>query len=156
MRPGDQGLQVKFHGFQSKEVFSPRSASPSRGLVEARPRKRHRVIVAALEDVASGIAVLGIVGAASFALARLQKGAADQTREDCGACSGTGLCPQCSGQGFVMKELLPDVAAKAKKSANAAKRNTAGLPNKWKYCVACSGSRTCLECQGRGWNLRSS
>lgn len=47
-----------------------------------------------------------------------------KTCEDCG---GSGICPECKGEGFVLKKLSEESAEKARLTAkNAATRYTAG------------------------------
>lgn len=47
-----------------------------------------------------------------------------KTCEDCG---GSGICPQCNGEGFVLKKLSDESAERARMMAkNAATRYTAG------------------------------
>ena len=45
----------------------------------------------------------------------------------CEDCSGSGICPECKGEGFVLKKLSDKSAERARLSAkNAATRYTAG------------------------------
>ncbi len=51
-------------------------------------------------------------------------------QEECGECNGSGLCPACNGEGFLLKNLTPEAAAKARSRAvDAATRYTAGYNN---------------------------
>lgn len=47
--------------------------------------------------------------------------------EVCGDCSGSGICPECNGEGFVLKKLSEESAEKARMAAKTmATRYTAG------------------------------
>lgn len=97
--------------------------------------------------------------------------------KDCEACGGSGICPECKGEGFILKKLSDESAERARlASKNAATRYTAGyihsfeflssfllhslsaslflnrvrLPKKWSYCTKCSSARSCSTCSGRG------
>ncbi|KAJ7536716.1 hypothetical protein O6H91_12G079100 [Diphasiastrum complanatum] len=116
---------------------------------------RSRIIAQALPSAGSAAIAIVIVGAAVVVLSRLKKDGTQGfqlQKKECEICKGSGICSSCSGEGFLLKNLSPEAAAKARAGAkDAATRYTAGLPNKWRYCTACSGSRNCLACEGRGW-----
>ncbi|KAL8146374.1 uncharacterized protein LOC141707395 [Apium graveolens] len=112
------------------------------------------VISAGLVETASSIAVAAtVVGAAATLLVRRTK-ASEETEvpfKTCEDCSGSGICSECKGEGFVLKRLSDGNAEKARLSAkNAATRYTAGLPKKWSYCSRCSSARSCSTCGGSG------
>lgn len=117
-------------------------------------RKRVAVISCALLETAASIAVAAtVVGAAATLLVRRTK-ASDENGvalKICEQCSGSGICPECKGEGFVLKKLSNESAERARLIAkNAATRYTAGLPQKWSYCTKCSSARSCYICGGSG------
>ncbi|CAL1404198.1 unnamed protein product [Linum trigynum] len=117
--------------------------------------RRPSIVPCALVETAASVAVAAaVVGAAATLLVNRNKAASEAneipliTCEDCG---GSGICPECKCEGFVLKRLSDESADKARKSAkNMATRYTAGLPKKWSYCTKCSSSRSCTTCEGRG------
>ncbi|KAK1398394.1 High affinity nitrate transporter 2.6-like [Heracleum sosnowskyi] len=112
------------------------------------------VISAGLVETASSIAVAAtVVGAAATLLVRRTKAseATEVPYKTCEDCSGSGICSECRGEGFVLKRLSDGNAEKARLNAkNAATRYTAGLPKKWSYCSKCSSARSCSSCGGSG------
>ncbi|KAM7502096.1 hypothetical protein LguiB_001000 [Lonicera macranthoides] len=112
------------------------------------------IISAGLPETAASIAVAAtVVGAAATLLVRRTK--ASETTEApskiCDRCGGSGICPECRGEGFVLKKLSDGSAEKARLTAkNMATRYTAGLPKKWSYCTKCSSARSCNLCGGSG------
>ncbi|KAL9413190.1 hypothetical protein AB3S75_041790 [Citrus x aurantiifolia] len=111
-------------------------------------------VSSALPETAASVAIAAtVVGAAATLLVRRTKGSEEteiplKTCEDCG---GSGICPECKGEGFVLKKLPEETAERARLTAkNMATRYTAGLPKKWSYCTKCSSSRSCATCGGRG------
>ncbi|KAJ9558971.1 hypothetical protein OSB04_013585 [Centaurea solstitialis] len=108
-----------------------------------------------LPETAASVAVAAtVVGAAATLLARRTKSteaaqaAPTRTCDDCG---GSGLCPECKGEGFVLKRMMDGSAEKARLNAkNMATRYTAGLPKKWSYCTKCLSARSCKSCDGSG------
>ncbi|KAL5565761.1 hypothetical protein UlMin_028925 [Ulmus minor] len=108
----------------------------------------------ALPETAASVAIAAtIVGAAATLLVQRNKASKEtevpmKTCEDCG---GSGICPECKGEGFVLKKLSDESADRARlNSKNMATRYTAALPKKWSYCTKCSSSRSCMICSGRG------
>lgn len=119
-------------------------------------RRAQRFVINAISPEAISAAVtVVVVGASTIALIQLNKdkiGSAIAEKPKCEACNGTGLCSSCNGEGFLLKNLSTEAAAKARANAkDAASRYTAGLAKKWSYCINCSGSRGCPACEGRGW-----
>jgi len=117
-------------------------------------RPRSRVVTKAVPVAVSAAVTLAVVGAAVVAISKREKSPAlpETNKTECEDCKGSGLCPSCNGEGFLLKNLSKEAAAKARaKAADAATRYTAGLAKKWSYCGTCSGSRGCLTCEGRGW-----
>ncbi|KAK9068635.1 hypothetical protein SSX86_012750 [Deinandra increscens subsp. villosa] len=119
------------------------------------PTKPKETLVAyGLPETAASVAVAAtVVGAAATLLARRtkseEKAQAVPTRT-CDACGGSGICPECKGEGFVLKR-LSDGGEKARLNAkNMATRYTAGLPKKWSYCTKCLSARSCKTCDGSG------
>ncbi|KAK4758224.1 hypothetical protein SAY87_019525 [Trapa incisa] len=117
-------------------------------------RKNASSITSSLTETAVSVAVAAtVVGAAATILVKRTKASEElevpeKTCEDCG---GTGICPECKGEGFVLKRLSDESAERARLTAkNMATRYTAGLPKKWSYCTKCSSSRACIICDGRG------
>ncbi|KAI4334357.1 hypothetical protein L6164_019058 [Bauhinia variegata] len=116
--------------------------------------RRLSTVSSALPETAASVAVAAtLVGAAASLLVKRTKASeatAIQFRE-CQDCGGSGICPECKGEGFVLKKLSEENAEKARKlSKNAATRYTAGLPKKWSYCTKCTSARSCLTCGGSG------
>ncbi|KAL9997586.1 hypothetical protein Hdeb2414_s0003g00113291 [Helianthus debilis subsp. tardiflorus] len=108
-----------------------------------------------LPETAASVAVAAtVVGAAATLLARRTK--AEETAQavptrTCDDCGGSGICPECKGEGFVLKRLSDGSAEKARLNAkNMATRYTAGLPKKWSYCTKCLSARSCKSCDGSG------
>eukprot|EP00250_Pteridium_aquilinum_P008381 c17902_g1_i1 orf=414-1025(-) len=105
-------------------------------------------------EAVSAAAAIVIVSASVSALIWLNQGKSNGQvveKEICEACKGSGLCSSCNGEGFQLKSLSREAAARARANAkDAATRYTAGLANKWSYCTNCSGSRNCPACSGRG------
>ncbi|CAI0397949.1 unnamed protein product [Linum tenue] len=118
-------------------------------------RRKLSTVPCALVETAASVAIAAtVVGAAATLLVNRNKAAAEANEIPlitCEACGGSGICPECKGEGFVLKRLSDENADKARKSAkNMATRYTAGLPKKWSYCTKCSSSRSCTTCEGRG------
>lgn len=112
------------------------------------------MVTKAVPVVVSAAVTLVVVGAAVVSILRKEKLPVlpEISRVECEECKGSGICPECNGDGFLMKNLSKDAAAKARASAkDAATRYTAGLAKKWSYCATCSGGRGCPNCEGRGW-----
>lgn len=103
--------------------------------------------------VASIIATAVVVGAAATLLLKRSKSpdTLESLTKPCDDCQGSGICPECKGEGFVLKKLSEQSADRARLLAkNMATRYTAGLPKKWSYCSKCSSSRSCRACGGAG------
>ncbi|XP_071720830.1 uncharacterized protein [Rutidosis leptorrhynchoides] len=120
------------------------------------PTKTKTVVVpSGLPETAASVAVAAtVVRAAATLLARrtksIETAKAVPTRT-CDDCGGSGLCPECKGEGFVLKRMSDSSAEKARLNAkNMATRYTAGLPKKWSYCSKCLSSRSCKSCDGSG------
>ncbi|XP_062011259.1 uncharacterized protein LOC133727868 [Rosa rugosa] len=117
-------------------------------------RRRVSFVSSALPETVASVAIAAtVVGAAATILVRRNKAAeaAEVPMKDCEACGGSGICPECKGEGFVLKRLSDESAERARlASKNAATRYTAGLPKKWSYCTKCSSARSCRTCDGRG------
>ncbi|GAQ84178.1 hypothetical protein KFL_001790180 [Klebsormidium nitens] len=121
----------------------------------ARPCERNTT-TEAIPTAVSAVVVFGVVVTAGIVLSNLPKEKVAETlgadKPRCDACGGSGICPVCQGEGFVNKELSPQEREKARaRSTMAATRYTAGLARKWRYCVACNGSRGCTTCEGKGY-----
>ncbi|KAL1205472.1 hypothetical protein V5N11_019119 [Cardamine amara subsp. amara] len=116
--------------------------------------KKSSTVTPALAETAISIAVAAtVVGTAATLLARRTKASeeAEASMKECEACFGSGICPECKGEGFVLKKLSDANAEKARLTAkNMATRYTAGLPKKWSYCTKCSSTRSCIKCGGSG------
>ncbi|XP_027107347.2 uncharacterized protein [Coffea arabica] len=146
----DTARQIKRN---SCKVLQRSTYSPS-VLKLNQPECRTCRIFCALPETAASIAVAAtIVGAAATLLQRRTE--ASETTEAstkiCDDCGGSGVCPECKGEGFVLKKLSEESAERARLMAkNAATRYTAGLPKKWSYCTKCSSSRSCSNCGGTG------
>eukprot|EP00897_Mesotaenium_endlicherianum_P010851 jgi/Mesen1/9795/ME000007S09845 len=120
------------------------------------PRRARQMAVQALPTEALVAVVVIATGAAAAGLAFSSK---DKIREGlkldkprCEACEGSGICPECKGEGFVNRNLNEAAAERARsKAPTAATRYTSGLAKKWKYCLTCNGARGCPSCEGRGW-----
>ncbi|GMN24976.1 hypothetical protein TIFTF001_000770 [Ficus carica] len=116
--------------------------------------KRLRIITPALPETAASVAIAAtVVGAAATLL--VQRSKSSETTEvpmkTCEECGGSGICPECKGEGFVLKKLSDESAERARLTAkNAATRYTAALPKKWSYCTKCSSARSCKSCGGIG------
>ncbi|XP_052184280.1 uncharacterized protein LOC127796255 isoform X2 [Diospyros lotus] len=118
------------------------------------PRGKRSVILSALPETVGSIAVAAtVVGAAATLLVKRTK-ASKETEvplKTCEECGGSGICSECKGEGFVLKKLTDENAARARMTAkNMATRYTAGLPKKWSYCTKCSSARSCSSCGGSG------
>ncbi|KAM7278428.1 hypothetical protein ACFE04_005562 [Oxalis oulophora] len=116
-------------------------------------RKSFRLVCSLPETAASLAIAATVVGAAATLL--LKKNKASEENEiptkECEDCGGSGICPECNGQGFMLKKQSDERADRARKNAkDMATRYTAGLPKKWSYCTKCSSSRSCRTCDGRG------
>ncbi|GMG98771.1 hypothetical protein Nepgr_000611 [Nepenthes gracilis] len=108
----------------------------------------------AMPEMAASVGIVAmIVGAASVLLVQRTR-PSDQKEvpfKFCEDCSGSGICSECNGEGFMLKKMSEDSAEKARMaSKNMATRYTAGLPKKWSYCTKCSSSRSCSTCGGSG------
>uniref|UniRef100_A0A7N0SVX1 DUF7895 domain-containing protein n=1 Tax=Kalanchoe fedtschenkoi TaxID=63787 RepID=A0A7N0SVX1_KALFE len=119
-----------------------------------RRRRMLRVSSSLAESAISITIAAAVVGAAATVLVK-RTNAANVGNEIpvrvCDACQGSGICPECKGEGFVLKRLSEQSTEKARLTAkNAATRYTAGLPKKWSYCSKCSSSRSCITCGGQG------
>ncbi|EOA24876.1 hypothetical protein CARUB_v10018166mg [Capsella rubella] len=117
--------------------------------------KRSSIVVSALAETAVSIAIAAtVVGTAATILVRRSSKAAEEAEasmKECEVCLGSGICPECKGEGFVLKKLSDASAEKARLTAtNMATRYTAGLPKKWSYCTKCSSTRSCIACGGSG------
>ncbi|XP_026440214.1 uncharacterized protein LOC113339027 isoform X2 [Papaver somniferum] len=100
-------------------------------------RRRKFIVYSSLPETAASIVIAAAV--------------VENLLKPCEDCSGTGICGECKGEGFVVKRMSDERAEKARLSAkNMATRYTAGLPKKWSYCTKCSSSRSCTTCGGRG------
>ncbi|KAH9541805.1 hypothetical protein CY35_14G085300 [Sphagnum magellanicum] len=128
---------------------------PSKGIADNDQQRRQRMVVAAAFPTALSAAVtLVVVGAAVATIFKNKEKlqSLEVAKEECGECNGSGLCPACNGEGFLLKNLTPEAAAKARSRAlDAATRYTAGLAKKWSYCSTCSGTRSCPACRGQGF-----
>ncbi|KAG0600193.1 hypothetical protein M758_11G014500 [Ceratodon purpureus] len=116
--------------------------------------RRSRVVINAIPVAVPFVLTLAVVGAAVVTLSKKEKlpTLLDNTRVECEECKGSGICPACNGDGFLLKTPSQEAAAKARANAkDAATRYTAGLAKKWSYCGTCSGGRGCPACDGRGW-----
>lgn len=145
----------RFNPCRRKNVKMPVVNVPTHG---SSIKGRHTLsfaMNAVLPEAVSAVITVVVVGASMVALTRLNKDkltTAITEKPKCEACNGSGVCPSCDGEGFLLKNLPDDAAATARANAkNAATRYTAGLAKKWSYCTNCSGSRGCTACQGRGW-----
>ncbi|RXI04635.1 hypothetical protein DVH24_038909 [Malus domestica] len=138
--------------------------------VNVKPREQRRrqssLVSSALPETVASIAIAAsVVGTAAAVLAKRTKAAEEAElsiqmnsfsevqvpMKICEACRGSGICPECKGEGFVLKKLSDESAERARMaSKNMATRYTAGLPKKWSYCTKCSSARSCLACSGRG------
>ncbi|KAG9137562.1 hypothetical protein Leryth_019753 [Lithospermum erythrorhizon] len=111
-------------------------------------------VSSALPETAISIAVAAtVVGAAARILSnRIESSKeTEASLRTCEDCSGSGICSECKGEGFVLKKLTDASAEKARLMAkNAATRYTAGLPKKWSYCTKCTSTRSCSSCGGSG------
>lgn len=165
--PSCAGLQVEFNGAGSlwrtlkcPKLKGTRLRVNTRASIRvAEPGRQHgqqrsRVVTKAVPVAVSAAVTLVVVGAAVVSILRKEKLPVlpEISRVECEECKGSGICPECNGDGFLMKNLSKDAAAKARASAkDAATRYTAGLAKKWSYCATCSGGRGCPNCEGRGW-----
>jgi len=116
-------------------------------------------VTQAIPVVVSAAVTLAVVGAAVVAISKKEKLPVlpETTREECEECKGSGICPACNGDGFLLKTPSKEASARARASAkDAATRYTAGLAKKWSYCAVCSGGRGCPACEGRGWTSEKS
>ncbi|CAL8161451.1 unnamed protein product [Prunus armeniaca] len=130
------------------------SSLPQFNVKLQKQRRRPSLVSAALPETAASIAIAAaVVGTAATILVRRTKASetAEVPMKICEACGGSGICPECKGEGFVLKRLSDESAERARlASKNMATRYTAGLPKKWSYCTKCSSARSCLTCSGRG------
>ncbi|CAN0898923.1 hypothetical protein LINGRAHAP2_LOCUS19980 [Linum grandiflorum] len=139
-------------------ALDPTAASfytSSNANTQNRSRIRQITVPHGLVETAASVAIAAtVVGGAATLLVNRSKAAEanDQIQlKTCEECGGSGICPECKGEGFVLKRLSDESADKARKSAkNMATRYTAGLPKKWSYCTKCTSSRSCTTCGGRG------
>lgn len=54
--------------------------------------------------------------------------------KDCEACGGSGICPECKGEGFILRKLSDENAERARlASKNAATRYTAGYVHSFEF-----------------------
>lgn len=141
-----------FH-HRSHNAFQQTGCFPSLLKSEAPVRRKFKISSGILETAASIAVATTIVGAAATILVKRTQ--TSQTIEAptkvCDDCGGSGICPACQGEGFVLKKLSDANAEKARLLAkNAATRYTAGLPKKWGYCTRCSSARACSSCGGSG------
>ncbi|ONI00857.1 hypothetical protein PRUPE_6G107600 [Prunus persica] len=94
-------------------------------------RRRPSLVSAALPETAASIAIAAaVVGTAATILVRRTKAseAAEVPMKICEACGGSGICPECKGEGFVLKRLSDESAERARlASKNMATRYTAGI-----------------------------
>lgn len=121
-------------------------------------RKELKIASALPETVASIAVAATVVGTAATLLARRTKASNDfeVPANGCEECGGSGVCSECNGEGFILKKLSEESAAKARMTAkNDATRYTAGLPKKWSYCKKCNASRLCSSCSSSGQRERS-
>ncbi|AEE77983.1 hypothetical protein ISN44_As03g036380 [Arabidopsis suecica] len=93
--------------------------------------KRSSTVVPALAETAVSIAIAAtVVGTAATILVRRNNKASEEAEasmKECEACLGSGICPECKGEGFVLKKLSDANAEKARLAAkNMATRYTAG------------------------------
>ncbi|KEH30002.1 hypothetical protein MtrunA17_Chr4g0028521 [Medicago truncatula] len=116
--------------------------------------RRSFAVSPALPETAVSVAVAAtFVGAAATLLVQRTKTSESTQIEfkECEACGGSGICPACKGEGYVLKKRSEESAEKARKlSKNMATRFTDGLPKKWSYCTKCSSGRNCSTCGGSG------
>lgn len=121
--------------------------------LQSHGRKILKISSALPETIVSVTIASAVVGtAATILIRRTQQSEKSQipvkTCEDCG---GSGICPECKGEGFVLQKLSEENAERARSiSKNAATRYTSGLPRKWSYCTKCSSARSCSTCGGSG------
>jgi hypothetical protein len=90
------------------------------------------VVAAAFPTALSAAVTLVVVGAAVATIFKNKEKlqSLEVAKEECGECNGSGLCPACNGEGFLLKNLTPEAAAKARSRAlDAATRYTAGYNN---------------------------
>ncbi|ONK79502.1 uncharacterized protein A4U43_C01F7010 [Asparagus officinalis] len=117
-------------------------------------KQKTRLISCALPETAASIVVTAVAVAASATLLFRRTKASDNLdnpTKPCEECGGSGICPECKGEGFVLKKLSEESADRARLLAkNMATRYTAGLPKKWSYCTKCSSARSCRTCGGTG------
>lgn len=116
-------------------------------------RKVFRISSTLPEAVVSVAVAATVVGAAATILVkRAQESEKGQTPvKVCEDCGGSGICPECKGEGFMVQKLPEESAERARMmSTNAATRYTSGLPRKWSYCSKCSSARSCSTCGGTG------
>ncbi|XP_051134197.1 uncharacterized protein LOC127253586 [Andrographis paniculata] len=137
-----------------KSKFSPNIVSPKANKSTTRSREAVIRTLSALPETAASVAVAAtIVGAAATFLVGKNKNSdeSEAPRKICVDCGGSGVCPECNGEGFVVKRMSEENAEKARLMAkNMATRYTAGLPKKWSYCSKCSSGRLCSKCGGSG------
>ncbi|XP_048444905.1 uncharacterized protein LOC103947693 [Pyrus x bretschneideri] len=118
--------------------------------VNVKPQEQRRrpssLVSSALHETVASIAIAAaVVGTAATILAKRTKASeeAEVPMKICEACRGSGICPECKGEGFVLKKLSDESAERARlASKNMATRYTAGLPKKWSYCTKCSSARS--------------
>ncbi|KAG0488354.1 hypothetical protein HPP92_007165 [Vanilla planifolia] len=133
--------------------FSPRAVKSFGGsalhcLSHDQGRKIHLSFAALPENSASIVLVAMAVGAAATLLVRrtTQSNEISVTCEDCG---GSGICSECNGEGFVLRQLSEDTSSTMAEKSTAT-QYTIRLPRKWSYCSKCSSSRSCRACDGTG------
>ncbi|XP_078182836.1 uncharacterized protein LOC144576347 [Carex rostrata] len=130
---------MELASFVSSHVSNLRSRTPihlpsvhhcSSKLCSVRRKKSY--VQFALPETAASILVASVaVGAAATLLAKRLKASETSTTEalkDCEECSGSGLCSECNGEGYVFKKISEESARKARTaSKTAATRYTAGV-----------------------------
>uniref|UniRef100_A0A2P2IYS0 Uncharacterized protein LOC105115955 isoform X1 n=1 Tax=Rhizophora mucronata TaxID=61149 RepID=A0A2P2IYS0_RHIMU len=146
-------FRMRHSGSPSLKVTAHPGCSSTDARVGEKMRKKFTVSRALPETAASVAIAATVVGAAASFLVRRTKVSEENEipLKACQDCSGSGVCSECNGEGFVLKKLSEENAERARKSAkNMATRYTAGLPKKWSYCTKCSSSRSCTTCGGTG------
>ncbi|KAI3924156.1 hypothetical protein MKX01_029691 [Papaver californicum] len=107
-------------------------------------RRKKFIVYSSLPETAASIVIAAaVVGTAANYLVKTMKVSESTNAENlvkpCEDCSGTGICGECRGEGFVVKRMSDERAEKIS-AKNMATRYTAGLPKKWSYCTKCSSS----------------
>ncbi|KAL2938432.1 Chaperone protein DnaJ [Bienertia sinuspersici] len=116
-------------------------------------KKTFKISSALPETVVSVTIATAVVGAAATVLVKRtqQSGESQTPLKICEDCGGSGICPECKGEGFVLQKLSEESAERARMmSKDAATRYTSGLPRKWSYCTKCTSARSCRTCSGSG------